>query len=359
MTIIARSPNRITANNVAGTFPDPIADSVVWDKPPLPRQVGLALGGGAARGVAHIGVLQVLEEHEIPLHCIVGTSAGAVVGGLYAAGIDPAQLQAHALELSWSQISSLSLPSVHLGSLRLGSINLAAMSMPLGILDLDRLVEYLEEMLGDRQTFDRLPIPFAAIATDISGGQMVVMNDGQLAPAIRASCAIPGIFTPVHRNGRLLIDGGAVNNLPVSVARQMGAGYVIAVDLLPWDRDTPKEPTNIIELSLMSLYALVRSTQSDSPRANITIQPDIAHIRLMDLGAAPELIEAGRAAAEAALPQILNALGRAAESGTSVAASAADSPATGSAAETPTAPTTPEQDSTQTGSEAEPPASDG
>jgi NTE family protein len=182
--------------------------------------------------------------------------------------------------------------------------------MPLGILDLDRLMDFLNELLGERMTFDKLPIPFAAIATDIAGGQMVVMNDGEIAPAIRASCAVPGIFTPIRRRGRLLIDGGAVNNLPVSIARQLGAEYVIAVDLLPRELNDPKEPTNIVELSLMSLYALVRATQSDGQAAHLTIQPEIAHIRLMDLGAAPELIAAGRIAAQAAIPQLLRVLGR-------------------------------------------------
>lgn len=283
---------------------------IVWDKPPVPRHVGLALGGGAARGAAHIGVLEVLREHAIPIHCVVGTSAGAVAGGLFAAGVEPAQMADAMQGLRWGHISSLSFPTVHLESLRRGALNLAAMALPLGILDLDRLMDFLGEILGSDLHFSQLPIPFAAIATDIASGEMVVMNDGPVAPAIRASCAIPGIFTPIRRNGRLLIDGGAVNNLPVTVARLLGAEYVIAVDLLPWDHAHPKEPGNIVELSLMALYSLVRATQMESPRANLTLQPAISHIRLMDMGAAPELIEAGRAAAEAAMPQILQALGR-------------------------------------------------
>lgn len=288
-------------------------ESVIWDKPPVPRHVGLALGGGAARGAAHIGVLEVLSRYDIPIHCIVGTSAGAIAGGLYAAGMSPEDMATAVVDLRWSQITSLSLPSVHLSSLRVGSVNLAAMSMPLGILDLDRLTEFLVQMLGPRQLFEQLHIPFAAIGTDIAGGRMVVMNDGEVATAIRASCAIPGIFTPYRRNGCLLIDGGAINNLPVSVAHQLGADYVIAVDLLPWERDTPKEPSNIIELSLMSLYSLMRATQSDGPQAHLTIRPDVGHVRLMDLGAAPELIEAGRAATESAIPELLRVLGRAPE----------------------------------------------
>ncbi|MEX1021141.1 MAG: patatin-like phospholipase family protein [Litorilinea sp.] len=311
------SADRLAVDPLAADFSAPIQQQqlaagprVVWDKPPLPGRVGLALGGGAARGAAHIGVLEVLAEYKIPIHCVVGTSAGAIVGGLFAAGIDPARMTAAATGLRWSHISTLSLPSVHMDSLRRGALSLASMSMPLGILDLDRLVDFLDEILGAQTQFTHLSVPFAAIATDIASGEMIVMNDGAVSTAIRASCAIPGIFTPIRRNGRLLIDGGAVNNLPVTVAFQMGAEYVIAVDLLPWEQDHPKEPDNIVELSLMALYSLMRATQRGSQRAHLTLQPAVAHLPLTDLSAAAELIAAGRAATEAAMPEILRALGR-------------------------------------------------
>ncbi len=124
------------------------------------------------------------------------------------------------------------------------------MLAPLGLFDLDRLIEFVEHVLGGPVRFDQLNIPFAATATDVITGEMVVMNEGQLGPAIRASCSIPGIFTPYRRNGRLLVDGGAVSNLPTMVAQQLGAEYVIAVDLLPVVNEQSAAPGNLLEISM-------------------------------------------------------------------------------------------------------------
>lgn len=276
---------------------------IVWEKQPIPQRVGLALGGGAARGLAHIGVLEVLEEYRIPIHCIAGTSAGALVGGLCAAGVSATRMRTLAENLNWRTISSLSRPSLHLNA-RTASV----MGLPLGILDLDRLIGWIEQVLGGSLTFDDLSIPFAAIATDIVSGEMIVMNQGPIAPAIRASCSVPGVFTPCRREHRLLVDGGTVNNLPVAVVRQMGADYVISVDLLPAPQEQTREPRNMLEVAMVALYTLIRASQMERPMADCTIAPAIAHIGLADLGAGQELMAAGRAAAEALMPTILQDL---------------------------------------------------
>jgi NTE family protein len=271
----------------------------VWDQPPAPNHVGLALGGGAARGFAHIGVLQVLEEENIPIHIVAGCSCGAIIGALFAAGISAHTQHELVRDLSWNTISTLSLLPKGLASL-----NLSLTSFPLGLLDLDKLIKWLQEAMGEIRNFEQLPIPFAAVATDIVSDELVIMNDGEIGPAVRASCSVPGVFTPYRRGDRLLVDGGVIANLPVEVVRQMGAEYVIAVDLLPTPAEHGKEPENIIELSFTSIYALIRANQGYGEQADCTIAPDIVEYSLMDLTKAEELIAAGRAAAMAQLPTI-------------------------------------------------------
>jgi NTE family protein len=165
-------------------------------------------------------------------------------------------------------------------------------------------MEWLQTTLGEIRRFDQLPIPFAAVATDIVSGELVIMNDGEIAPAVRASCSVPGVFTPYRRGERLLVDGGVIANLPVQVVRQMGAEYTIAVNLLPAPAGERKEPENIVDLSFMSIYDLIRANQGYGEQADCTITPDIGSFSLMDLTKAEELIAAGRAAAEAQLPMI-------------------------------------------------------
>lgn len=272
---------------------------LVWDRPPAPQRVGLALGGGAARGFAHIGVLEVLEEASIPIHSIVGCSSGAIIGALFAAGISAHKQHELIRDLRWHTISKLSLLPRGLAS-----FNWSLAASPLGVLDLDKLVKWLQEAMGEILTFDQLQMPFAAVATDIVTSELVIMNEGAIGPAVRASCSVPGVFTPFRRDNRLLVDGGVIANLPVQVARQMGAEYVIASDLLPAPGEHRKEPENIIDLTFTSIYALIRANQGYGEQADCTISPDIVKYSLMDLTAAEGLIAAGRAAAIAQLPTI-------------------------------------------------------
>ena len=202
------------------------ADSVmVWDRPLRPRRVGMVMGGGAARGIAHIGALQVLEENGIYPQIVVGTSVGALVGGLYAAGVSAARMASLVAEINWLDLVSFKLPTVNWGDL--------ARTIPMGLVELDKLAQWVNQVIGAPVEIQHLNLTFAAVATDIVTGEVVVMNEGSLAEALRASCGVPGVFMPYRRNNRLLVDGVVVNNLPVSIAQDLGADYVIGVDLLP------------------------------------------------------------------------------------------------------------------------------
>lgn len=211
-------------------------------------KVGLALGGGGARGVAHIGVLKALEELDIPIDYIAGTSMGAVVGGLYASGMSPAEIETHFREADWRYLLSNSSPrasqtfrskqrdfdlghDVELGLSRSGEVQL-----PEGLVAGRKLLVNLRQLtlpVRGIDDFDRLPIPFRAIATDIETGEKVVLAHGQLAEAMRASMAVPGVFAPYRIDHRTLVDGGLTSNLPIETVQAMGADIVIAVDVSP------------------------------------------------------------------------------------------------------------------------------
>jgi NTE family protein len=285
----------------------PIIDEIVadrkavWDNPPRPKRIGLVLGGGAARGIAHIGALQVLEENGIYPQVITGTSVGALVGGLYAAGISAARLVSIVENIDWLDLVSFRFPTFTLTDL--------ARNIPMGLVDLDKMIDWIDQEVGAPVTFDQLNVPFAAVATDLVTGQVVVMNEGLVAPAIRASCSLPGVFTPYRRNGRLLVDGVVVNNMPVTIAQDLGADYTIGIDLLPLMGERQAEPRNVVEVAITALFTLARATQIEQLLADVIISPAIAHVNLADLNAAPSLLEAGRRAMEGALPTIREAVG--------------------------------------------------
>ncbi|MEO5718876.1 MAG: patatin-like phospholipase family protein, partial [Chthoniobacterales bacterium] len=211
-------------------------------------KVGLALGGGGARGVAHIGVLKALEELGIPVDYIAGTSMGAVVGGLYASGMSPEEIEAHFREADWRYLLSNSSPresetfrskqrdfdldqNVELGLSRSGAVQL-----PEGLVAGRKLLVNLRQLtlpVRGIEDFDRLPIPFRAIATNIETGEKVVIDHGHLAEAMRASMAVPGVFAPYRIGAKTLVDGGLTSNLPIETVQAMGADIVIAVDVSP------------------------------------------------------------------------------------------------------------------------------
>ena len=180
------------------------------------RKIGYALGGGAARGLSHIGVLKVFEEHGIFPNIITGTSMGALIGALYAGGTSVGDIERLALRLGFGRLALL-----------------ADITLPFsGLIGGRRVTSLLKSFLGDL-TFSQMKYDFACVATDINTGEQVVLREGSLVDAVRASISLPGIFTPVKIKGRYLVDGGLVNEVPVSVCREMGAGYVIGVNVIP------------------------------------------------------------------------------------------------------------------------------
>jgi NTE family protein len=251
-------------------------------------RIGLALGGGVARGLAHVGVLSVLERERIPIHCVAGTSAGAIIGSMYAAGIGIERIRELALGIKWWHLARPVFP------IR-GWVTFAP------------LERWLVRKLGDLDIRD-LKLPFAAVATDLEAGQPYVMRDGRLAPAVRGSCSVPVIVTPLRYRGRLLCDGGVSDNLPVSVARSLGADYVIGVNL--FDPLFPK-PRNLLTVGFAAAETLVRRAGGGVDAADCLVRPDLIGQTYVNFSKKLDLIARGEIAAEAALPQIREAMARA------------------------------------------------
>ena len=238
--------------------------------------IGLALSGGAARGIAHIGVLRALVEHRIKIDCVAGTSAGSLVGGAYASGMSLAEIEAVGRSIRWRDIGRMTVSR-------------------LGIQSSERLEEYLRARLPVTR-FEDLAIPFAAIATDLTSGQPVVMRDhGDVPFAIRASCGIPGWYVPVvDDQGRQLVDGGLVSIVPVATARALGADIVIAVDVNAEGATFLGPPSSVIGIILQSMLVVQRtSTALQLHGADLVIGPRVGHIRWDELARAEELITAG------------------------------------------------------------------
>ncbi|HLN63140.1 MAG TPA: patatin-like phospholipase family protein [Symbiobacteriaceae bacterium] len=255
-------------------------------------KVGLALGGGFARGIAHIGVLQALCTHNIPVDLVAGTSAGSLVGAMYCAGLDPWLLERVVEQLNWRALVRLKLRRD-------------------GLLDAEGLERFVLANVGDLQ-FKDLRVPFTATATDLMTGQGVLLNSGRVSTAVRASCAFPGIFLPVRVGRHTLVDGGLIHPVPAAVARNMGAQVVIGVELnKPGGAGRP--PRNLLHIMLQSL-ALVQRPQVESALrdADVVVQPELGDFGVIELERVDDLIRAGRDAAEAAMPAIREAVAKAA-----------------------------------------------
>jgi NTE family protein len=250
------------------------------------KRVGLALGGGALRGTAHVGVLRVLEREGIPVDCVAGTSAGSVVGAAYAAGLSPEKLLELGNALRWRDVAR---PAFS----RYGLISFA------------RLETYFVRILGDL-TFSDLKRPFAAVAADLESSEQVVLRTGRVAPAVRASCSVPILVKPVELGGRLLVDGGVLNNLPISVARELGVDVVIAVNLgCPQGR----RPRGLTEIILWTLETLLQRAGDDPATADVYIPVPVRGLRsLASRSTLSSSLALGEAAAEKALPAIRAAL---------------------------------------------------
>lgn len=238
--------------------------------------VGLALSGGAARGLAHVGVLRALVENDIVIDCVAGTSAGSLVGGAWASGMSVDKLEAIGLNLKWRDIGRVTMSR-------------------LGVQSNDRLEEYLRSRLPVTR-FEDLPIPFAAVATDLNSGQPFIMRDrGDVPFAIRASCAIPGWYIPVaDGDGRQLVDGGLVAVIPASACRALGADIVIAVDVNAEGATFLGPPQSVIGVVLQSMLVVQRTaSRYQTAVADVVIKPRVGHIRWDEMTRGKELIAAG------------------------------------------------------------------
>lgn len=246
---------------------------------------GLALSGGAARGIAHAGVLEVLVEAGVAVRALAGTSAGAIVGALFAAGVPPDEIGRLALETRWSDLLRLRLPHV-------------------GMVSGEGLKRFFERVIPAR-TFAGLRLPFAAVATDLATGLRVDCTSGPLARAVLASCSLPVLLEPVTVGGRLLVDGGVSSQLPVRAVREtLGVTPVIAVDVNVGGLEKPRlESVVDVAVHLAMLWS-ARTAREEEPDADLVIGVDARGIALHDLSRGPELLRRGRAAARAALPAI-------------------------------------------------------
>jgi NTE family protein len=256
-------------------------------------RVGLALSGGAARGMAHVGVLRAFEENAIPIDAIAGASAGALVGGCYAAGLSISQLTEMAHKFRWRHISRPSFSR-------------------LGLQSNKPMEKFLRDTLPVTR-FEELRIPFAAMATDLKTGTVVVMRDqGDLALALRATTCLPAFYAPVKDGeGRLLVDGGLVANLPVNYTRELGADIVIAVDLNADGAkffDRPRTALGVLALVFVAVERVV--SNQETAQADLVIVPKVGHIRWDQTRRVDELMKIGYESALESIDQIKDLIER-------------------------------------------------
>ncbi len=273
-------------------------------------KIGLVLAGGGARGAAHIGVLKYLEDHRIPVDLVTGTSIGAIIGGLYASGLSAREIETLMLEMDWEQalvddvprqdrsmqrkfredqFSIPGTPGYQDGALKIPSGAIQGQNVILALQGMTQHVAHVTD-------FDALPRPFKAVATDIVTGEMVVLDKGNLAVALRASMGVPAFFAPIEVDGRLLVDGGITNNLPVELAQAMGADVLIVVDIT-----SPMLPKaalgNLLTITdQLTRLLVVNNTQVQKARLtadDILLVPDLADFSAVDFSTAAGAIKVG------------------------------------------------------------------
>src|ERR1700691_2346215 len=281
-------------------------------------RICLVLSGGGARGMAHIGVLKILEQLKVPIDCIAGTSVGAVVGGLYASGMTAGEIDASMRSVDWQEAFRDAPPRRDLAFRRKQDDRNFLVRLPLGLkhgqillpkgfIQGQKLQETLRQLtlpFSNSTDFDLLPTPFRAVATDLQTGNAVVMDKGDLAIAMRASISAPGVFAPVELNGQLLVDGGLADNLPIDVARDMKADILIISDV-----SFPLLPRaaldSALSISNQMLAILVRKDSDRQPATlgpqDVLIEPDLGSATATDFTVPTNVIDGGAAAARDAV----------------------------------------------------------
>lgn len=249
------------------------------------KKIGLALSGGGARGMAHIGVLKVFHDHRIPIHCIAGTSAGALIGSLYAGGLNITTMLEIATKLKWKHFFRIVLSKT-------------------GLVSSEEIENFVISQIG-KKTFADLDIPFAALTTDLVSGREVILDKGPVEKAVRASCSFPWMYIPMKYEHMTLVDGVLKNNLPADVARKMGADIVIGVDVIPRADYEDKNVRNVLEIFDRALDLFIMGQKKE---CDILITPVNEKITSLELDKAQRLVELGEEAAKKALPQIKKAI---------------------------------------------------
>lgn len=274
----------ITSCTMKETKPPQIEEPSPVQPPPKPAKIALVLGAGASKGFAHVGVLKILEANKIPIHMIVGTSVGSVIGSIYAYGLNAFELQKLSFSIEQKDIVDLTIPDN-------------------GFIKGEKLEEFVNKILKNTP-MEKLKIPFYAVATDVQNGQETVFGRGNTGQAVRASCSIPGVFRPVKVGDRMYVDGGVVSPVAVDAAKRLGADVVIGVDISAGAERTP--PGNTIETLLQSInimYSKLAAIQL--AQAAVVIRPKVGHIGSSDFSKRHEAILEGEKTTLEVLPQIM------------------------------------------------------
>lgn len=267
------------------TIPPPLGKIEPKIEPKKEPRIALVLGGGSAKGFAHVGVIRILEQEKIPIHMIVGTSVGSLIGAIYASNPDSFQLEWATFKIERGDILDFSIVSSKLGPVQ-GA----------------RLESFVEQTAKAKKVEDT-KIPFYPVATDLNTGETVILAKGSLAKAVHASSAIPGIFAPVPFDNRTLVDGGVTNNVACDIARSKGADIVIAVNLQRDIKDS--DIGSVIDVIAQSISILMReNSRAKLQQADVVIEPDTKGVSVFDFSQKKLLVEEGIKAARKALPKI-------------------------------------------------------
>lgn len=253
---------------------------------PRPK-VALVLGGGAARGFAHIGVIRALEQEKIPIDMVVGTSVGSLIGAIYACDRNSFELEWTAFALEKDDLFDYGLLNALTG---------------MGLAKGEKLETFVRNKIPVAN-IEQLRIPFAAVATDLNRGTRVVLDKGSVGKAVRASSAIPGVFQPVEHQGKVLVDGGVIDNVPVAVAREKGADIVIAVDI--GKQVNNFNITNVVDVMLQSITIMgAENAKAKKGEADILIAPAVGEVGMLDFTRKKQCMQAGIEATQKMLPEI-------------------------------------------------------
>ncbi len=270
----------------------PVPPPVAQPAPQVPEpKVALVLGGGAARGFAHIGVIRVLEQERIPVGLVVGTSVGSLIGALYASKRSSFELEWAAFQLKQEDLFDFRVLSAVMG-----------MGLARG-----ELLEAFVKSKVKQERIEELEIPFAAVATDLNWGDRIVLDKGSIAKAVHASSAIPGVFEPVTHEGKLLVDGGVVDNIPIDVARAKGADIVVAVDIS--EELGNVNIKNMLDVMLQSTNIMFAvNVAHRKAGADVLVEPKVGSVGMLDFSQKKLCMDAGMEAARAAVPKIRAAI---------------------------------------------------